>query len=99
MKSIKMEELLMRLENEKLNLIDIRSPFEYQRGTIGEARNIPVEELEINFSKYLQKDKTYYLFCSCGSRSKFMCQNLAYYGYNVVNVLGGYNLYLLIKRI
>lgn len=41
----------------KIELIDIREPFEYGRGSIKSAKNIPMQTLLNNPDKYLKKIK------------------------------------------
>lgn len=45
----------------KIELIDIREPFEYKNGSIKTAKNIPMGNLLESPEKYLTKDKTYYV--------------------------------------
>ncbi len=47
---------------------------------------IDINKLLSNPSKYLDKNKTYYFYCSKGSRSRRAVQILGVYGYNVVKV-------------
>ena len=49
----------------------------------------------MNPENYLEKDSKYYIYCEYGSRSEKACKVLINKGYNVVNVLGGYNDYKL----
>ena len=39
---------------------------------------------------YLDKDKTYYIYCTEGFKSKRCCKFLEVMGYDVVNVIDGY---------
>ena len=41
--------------------------------------------------KYLDKSKTYYIYCSFGNKSKKVCEMLTLLGYDVINVYGGYD--------
>lgn len=92
-----MEELLSKLENEKLNLIDVRDKYQYNTGHIEGAINIPSNFLIANPENYLDKNKTYYLYCYSGHISNDISRELNYLGYKTVSVFGGYNYYLLIK--
>ena len=94
--NISMEELLKKDLN-NICLIDIRDKFEYNISHIPTSINIPSNFLITNPSDYLNKDKTYYLYCSSGIKSKNISNELNYLGYNTINILGGYNYYLLIK--
>lgn len=86
--------LKRKIENDSnLNIIDIRDNYNYISGRIQNAKNIPSSNLITNPSGYLQKDKTYYIYCSYGSTSKRMCEYLSNLGYDVVNIRDGYSGY------
>lgn len=72
------------------NIIDIRDSYSYNLGHVFNAKNIPMNELLNNANKYLNKDETYYIYCTSGIRSKKTCDILRIFGYNVVNVIDGY---------
>ena len=95
--SISMEELLEKMKEKQINLIDIRSSNKFQISHIPGSINIPSNLLINNPNKYLDKNKTYYLYCNSGHISNDVCTMLNYMGYNTKNILGGYNYYLLIK--
>lgn len=82
----------------EIELIDIREPYEYLEGSIKSAKNIPMMKLISEPAKYLKDDKTYFLMCYSGSRSKRACRYLTKLGYDVVNVTGGYGSYGGTKR-
>lgn len=85
-------------ELKKLNnpsLIDIRSIEKYNNKHILNAVNIPLEQLLIRSEKYLLKDEKYYIYCQKGIQSRKLCQILINSGYNVVNVSGGYEAWIL----
>ena len=77
------------------NIIDIRSVEKYNNGYILNAINIPSNDLIINFNKYLNKNDKYYIYCQRGIQSRKICEMLRQRGYNVVNVIGGYEEWLL----
>lgn len=95
--NISVKELKKLLETGPISLIDIRNSYKYNRGTISGAKNIEVEELLYNYSKYLDKQETYYLFCDTGSSSHRLSNILNSMGYKVYNISGGYQAYLLEK--
>lgn len=78
-----------------INIIDIRSIEKYNNNHIMNAINIPFEKLLANFSKYLEKNKKYYIYCQMGIQSRKVCQILKNNGYNVVNIIGGYEAWIL----
>jgi len=82
----------------KVELIDIREPYEYRGGTLKTAKNIPMMNLLANASTYLNKEKTYYIMCQSGGRSRQCCKVLRKQGYDVVDVIGGYGSYVGSKR-
>lgn len=82
----------------KIELIDIREPYEYQSGSMKTAKNIPMGNLLSTPEKYLIKDKTYYIMCQSGARSGRICRALTKQGFNVINVSGGMGSYVGTKR-
>lgn len=82
----------------KINLIDIREPYEYRNGSIKTAKNIPMGELLEEPEKYLHKDIEYHIICQSGRRSQMACNKLTFLGYSVINVSGGVGSYVGSKR-
>ena len=76
-------------------IIDTRSSQKYNDRHIMNARNIPFEKLMIYPNKYLNKFTKYYIYCQKGTKSKQLCQQLKNQGYNVVNIIGGYEAWIL----
>ena len=74
----------------KGQLIDVRQPEEYELGHIKNALLHSVENIE-NFKQ--NRNKTYYIYCKSGNRSRKASQFLTQRGYNVVNLDGGYTAY------
>lgn len=73
----------------KVEVIDIREPYEFREGSLSTATNIPMGEL-INYPEtFLEEGKTYYIICRAGIRSKNACSILKAQGYDVVDVTGG----------
>ena len=79
------------------NIIDIRIIQKYNDNHIPGAINISYDLLVSNPSKYLDKNKTYYLYCQKGITSNKICQLLRSLGYNAISVAGGYEAYVLKK--
>lgn len=90
--SISISELLSK---NNINIIDIRSIEKYNDNHIDGARNIPMILLLKDPSKYLEYGKIYYIYCQKGINSIKVCRQLAKKGYDVVNVIGGYESWLL----
>jgi len=68
-------------------LIDVQDKKEYLLHPTPGSTNIPFNELIFNHTKYLDKNKTYYLVCLNGHKSKRATNILRVYGYKVINVL------------
>ena len=90
--SINVDEL-KKLNN--INIIDIRSIEKYNNNHILNAKNIPLEQLLIKPEKYLSKYEKYYIYCRKGIQSRKLCQILTNNGYNVVNIIGGYESWIM----
>lgn len=73
----------------KVDLIDIREPYEYKAGHLPTAKNIPMDTILTAPNKYLDKSKEYHIICQSGSRSSMACGILKGSGFNIVNVAGG----------
>jgi len=82
----------------KIELIDIRETYEYQGGSLKTAKNIPMGNLLDEPTKYLNKDKTYYIMCQSGARSGQASRVLVKQGFHIVNVSGGMGSYAGTKR-
>ena len=81
--------------NEYLNLIDIRSIEKYNNGHILGSINIPFQQLLIKPDKYLDRSKEYYIYCQKGIQRRKVCQILKNMGYDVINVSGGYEAWVI----
>lgn len=81
----------------KINIIDIRQPLNYNNNHIPGAVNISAKDLKENPSKYLDKNKKYYIYCKKGINSYKICYYLNVLGYNTVNIKGGYESWILGK--
>ena len=72
------------------NIIDVRDNYSYNIGHLPGAINIPYYSLLNNYSMYLSKNKTYYLYCNYGKESKEISQRLSSFGYKTYYVKEGY---------
>jgi rhodanese-related sulfurtransferase len=88
---------LMNLDSSSV-IIDIRDNYKYNLGKISNAINVPVNFLVTNPKNYINHNQRYYIYCDYGYKSKAVCERLLKLGYDVVNVLEGYNGYLLYKH-
>lgn len=74
-------------------LLDVRRASEYTEGHIPGATLLDVTN-EPEFLKgieNLDKDKTIYIYCRSGRRSRIAAKHLIDNGFNVVDLKGGYN--------
>ncbi len=77
------------------NVIDVRLPQKYNDNHIPGAININASVLMNNPEKYLNPTLTYYIYCQTGTSSKTLVQVLRVKGYNVFNIIGGYEAWIL----
>ncbi len=78
------------LVEKKETIIDVRESYEYERGHIKGAINIPLSELRER-SDEIPKDKPVYLHCRTGQRSYNAALALQNMGFsNVVNITGSF---------
>lgn len=94
MKNITVEELKSRMDaGEKLNIVDVREPWEYEEFNIG-AQLLPlgnVMGMQLDAIEDMKNDELI-IHCKAGARSAQACMMLEQLGYtNVVNVTGGMN--------
>ena len=78
----------------KINLIDIREPYEVKTRSLKGSKNIQMNNLLKNPEKYLNKEKEYYIMCQSGMRSSRTSNILSKQGYKIINVSGGIGLYV-----
>jgi len=76
-------------------IIDVRSKPEFDEVKIPNALNIDIYNPKfIDRIKHLDKDKSYFVCCRTGSRSRRACKKLIKTGFkNIYNLKGGINLY------
>jgi rhodanese-related sulfurtransferase len=84
-------------EFEKINpgdlLIDVRTSEEYANGKIGNAINMPIDELRGRLNE-IPKEKNIFIYCEAGLRGYLAQRILTQNGYNnVLNLSGGYKLW------
>ena len=80
---------------EKVNevfILDVRPKNLYDKGHIANSINIPINTLREHLD-LLPKDKTIYVNCMIGLTSYNAICILKEYGYDLINISGGYNLY------
>ena len=76
-----------------IELIDVRTPVEFQELHVEFARNVPLDRLDpkaIQAERNGNADLSLYIVCRSGGRGKQACEKLLAAGlFNVVNVEGG----------
>lgn len=80
--------------NEKLEeggqLIDVRSPIEFNQGALQGAVNIPIENFQHHVDG-IDNSKPVLLYCRSGARSEMVKRYLEKLGYDQVHNIGGIN--------
>ena len=92
LKAITTKELKILLSQENIQLMDVRTPEEIKEGAIQTAffANYFDVDFEEVATAQLNKSKSVYLYCRSGNRSRKACKILKEKGFEVINVLGGY---------
>ena len=74
-----------------IQLVDVRTPGEFEAGHIPGARNIPIDVFEPNHLMMynFDKEKPVYLVCQSGNRSGRAAQMIAAAGRQAINIEGG----------
>lgn len=76
----------------KAVVMDVRRPSEYEEGHLADAVNLDWLD-QAAFRKGLEqldKDRTYYIYCRSGRRSREAAARMRQEGFDVVDMKGGY---------
>ena len=73
-------------------VIDVRSPGEFENGAIPGAVNIPLEELRARLDE-VADDRPVWVYCQVGQRAYYATRLLMQHGKQVRNLPGGYTTY------
>jgi rhodanese-related sulfurtransferase len=77
----------------KIDLVDVRTPVEFQEVHIANARNVPLDQLDpasLMQARHYSSNEALYLICRSGRRGQQACEKLLKAGFsNVVNIEGG----------
>lgn len=88
--TIQPQELAERYQKgEPVELIDVRTPAEFEEIHVTFAKNVPLDRLDPQALAGGRNGRPLYVICRSGSRSKQACEKLAAAGLNVVSVEGG----------
>ena len=79
------------IQNEKLNVFDLRKSDEYSSGYIPNAQNIPLDFLNKKINSF-RLNETFYTHCAGGYRSMIAASILKSKGiHNFKDIKGGFN--------
>ncbi len=78
-----------------INIIDLRSVEKFNFSHIPGSINVPADKILLYPDDYIRKDLKYYVYCQHGITSKSVCNILSKLGYNLVNIDGGFESWLL----
>jgi rhodanese-related sulfurtransferase len=84
------------LAGSDVQILDVRTPKEFERGYIPGARNLPLEELRGRLDE-LRKDIPVWLVCAVGQRAYYANRALTQRGYDVRILSGGMQTYATFK--
>ncbi len=91
---VEADELAMDLPfDEKIVVLDVRQPNEYEAGHVLNAVNVPLDEFTdlVNIAN-IEEDQNVYIHCGAGYRSVVAASLLKRQGvHNIRNMLGGWN--------
>jgi len=85
------KEFAAMLADDKVQLVDVRTPQEFEEGHLAEARNIDfkAEDFMERATAVLDKARPVAVYCRSGRRSAMAAEKLAEQGYRVTNLVGG----------
>lgn len=75
--------------SQSMQLLDVRDDSEFERGSIPQAKHIPLNELRGRINE-LPRDKELLVFCQSGQRSYNACRVLMQHGFRCRNLSGAY---------
>lgn len=91
-KVLPVDEFKAQIEKGKIQLVDVRTPDEYNSGHIKNAKNIDFFATSFtNQFEKLDKEKPVYIYCRSGARSKKASNKLSEMGFTeIYDLQGGY---------
>lgn len=94
--SVSVEAFVDSISKPGVQIVDVRTPEEFDAGNIEGSINIDVltGRFGEEASALLDKTRTVALYCRSGNRSKDAAEMLSLMGYNVVELDKGYNAWL-----
>src|SRR5680860_546697 len=76
------------IEAGEVELIDVRTPHEWEAGHLPGARHLPLNDLA-GAAADLEADRRLLIYCRAGGRSAFAAEGLGQGGYEALSVEGG----------
>jgi len=76
-------------QREDAILLDVRTPQEYQSGSIPGSQNVPLQSIDKVGTVVENKDAALYVYCHSGARSRQAVSVLQHMGYTNVTNIGG----------
>ena len=76
-------------QREDAILLDVRTPQEYQSGSIPGSQNVPLQSIDKVDTVVENKDAALYVYCHSGARSRQAVSVLQHMGYTNVTNIGG----------
>mgnify|MGYP003645594965 FL=1 len=78
------------LDEERFDLVDIRTPAEIERGVLPGAKTLSMHLVPLRLDFFTESQKQVVIYCRTGSRSAQVCRFLNQQGvYNVISLRGG----------
>lgn len=88
--SVTADELAEKMQQESVNILDVRKKNEYLSEHIANVENYPLDNINDGLSS-ISKDKSYYVHCAGGYRSMIFASILKARGFdNLIDVKGGF---------
>ncbi len=82
-------DVVQKILSEGGQLIDVRSPVEFNQGALSGAINMPIESFQY-LKDDIETDKPVLLYCHSGARSEMAKRYLEQLGFGQVHNIGGY---------
>ncbi len=82
-------DFVQKILSEGGQLIDVRSPVEFNRGALNGAINMPISSFQ-HLKDDIDTGKPVLLYCHSGARSEMVKKYLEQLGFNQVHNIGGY---------
>lgn len=78
------------LDNDRFELVDIRTPAEIERGVLPNAKTLSMHLVPLRLDYFSASPKQVVIYCRTGSRSAQVCRFLNQQGvHNVISLRGG----------